>query len=254
MSLYKDYNNYVKKRRPDSICSPQEFHRACRPEALKRHRVLRNFLEPPKVILEIGSSTGAFLELLKHKQCYGVEYADQNREYSRQFAKGVYADISEVPKNKRFDIICMFHVLEHIDKPIEFIKKCKSHLARDGKFLIEVPHIDDPLISLYNCRDFKDFYFQPIHPYVYSLRSLEYVFSKAGLKSKQVIYYQRYGLDNHLAWLSRGRPGGDKLFSELFGSNSHYIDSLCKIKKTDTIFYIAERDTLKNPSKSDVEL
>ena len=238
--LYKDYNAYVNKRCSRAITSSKEFHEACKPVILERYLFIKDFFSKAKSILEVGSSTGGFLELLKDKECYGVEVSDDNREHSRQFAKEVYSNILKIPGDKRFDIICMFHVFEHIKNPFKFIERCKSYLVKGGIFLIEVPHIEDPLISLYDCKAYKDFYFQPIHPFVYSVNSLNYIFRRSGLKPKGVIYYQRYGLDNHLTCLSKGRSGGDKLFRSLFESNLEYKKIFQKIKKTDTIFYIAK--------------
>lgn len=71
-------------------------------------------------------------------------------------------------------------------------------------------------------------------------KSLDYVFNKAKFNKVKSIYYQRYGLDNHLSWLNNRQPGGDIRFEELFGLNVEYKDKSEIIKKTDTIFYIAE--------------
>lgn len=238
--FYKNYNEHLKLRGVTIEASPKELHEKSIKVARERYAIIRKYFANSKVILEIGSSTGAFLSLLKDKDCYGVEPADANREFSKQFIKEAYSEMSEIPGKKKFDIICVFHVFEHIENPIGFLKKCKSHLTKDGCILIEIPYIEDPLISLYDCKPFKDFYFQPMHLYIYSLKSLDYVFLKAGLFRKDVIFYQRYGLDNHLAWLSKGKPGGDNNFKNLFGDNSEYKKTLINIKKTDTLFYIAQ--------------
>ena len=106
--------------------------------------------------------------------------------------------------------------------------------------MIEEPCSDDPLLTLFNCNEFKDFVFQPMHPMIYNEKSLDYVFNKAKFNKVKSIYYQRYGLDNPLSWLNNRQPGGDIRFEELFGLNVGYKDKLEIIKKTDTIFYIAE--------------
>lgn len=238
--FYKDYNEHVKSRGVTLTTRPGEFHQESKKLARGRYKIIKNYFKEAKSVLEIGSSTGAFLELLKDKQCYGIEPADNNRLYSKKFVKKVYSRISDIPKNKTFDIICMFHVFEHIKNPFNFLQKCKAHLAKGSMVVIESPLIEDPLISLYSCKPFKNFYFQPMHPYIYSLKSLDYVFLKAGFLKKDVIFYQRYGLDNHLTWLSKGKPGGDNHFKDLFGNNFEYKETLKNIKKTDTLFYIAQ--------------
>ena len=46
----------------------------------------------------------------------------------------------------KFDVITMFHVLEHIPYQIDTLKVLKSKLKNKGKIIIEVPHAEDFLI------------------------------------------------------------------------------------------------------------
>ena len=244
-SFYRDYNKHVKSRGMTLSKSRTELHKLSRPIAKERYELLKkNFLKNDKV-LEIGSSTGAFLENLKKqkgiKDLSSVEPCLVNRNYCKRFSKNAYDDISQIDSEQKYNKIVMFHVFEHMKKPFTFLEQCKRHLKRGGLLIVEVPFIEDPLISLYNCRAYKDFYFQPMHPFVYSLKSLRYVLLKSGFKKKKIIYYQRYGLSNHLTWLTRGIPGGDKKLNKIF-SNTGYRQTLEKAKKTDTIFYIAKKN------------
>ena len=135
----------------------------------------------------------------------------------------------------------MFHVFEHILDPYEFLGKCQKLLGDQGVIIIEVPHVEDPLLSIYNLNEYKDFYFQPMHPYVYSAKALQYVFRQSGFQEVEKIFFQRYGLDNHLAWLVNKKVGGNKYFSSLFADNETYKESLVEAQKTDTIFFIAKK-------------
>lgn len=240
--FYEDYNRHLKARGVIVKKTAQEVHRKAIPLAQQRYKVINKYFREVKSVLEIGSSTGAFLSLLKNKQCFGIEMAKNNREYClrRRFAKQGYSDLSELPKDKKFGLICMFHVFEHIEDPISFLKQCRKCLYKSGVVLVEVPCIKDPLINLYDCRAFKDFYFQPMHPYVYSPKALDYVFKKAGFIKQQMIFHQRYGLDNHLTWLSKSKPGTDSGFQKLFGPSPAYKKVLEGMQKTDTLFYVAK--------------
>jgi SAM-dependent methyltransferase len=239
--FYSNYNVHAKRRGVISSTQTYELHRKSRPIAKERWELLKNFFEKGKKVLEIGSSTGAFLELCSENECVGVEPAKTNRAFSRRFSGSVYGDLGEIPENVEFDIICMFHVFEHLRTPDMYLSKCKDLLEREGHIIVEVPHIDDPLLSIYNVREFRDFYFQPMHPFVYSLKGLRYIFEKSGFEEVKAIFYQRYGLDNHLAWLSKGKPGGDAYLEALFGENRAYKEALVNSRKTDTVFYIAKR-------------
>jgi 2-polyprenyl-3-methyl-5-hydroxy-6-metoxy-1,4-benzoquinol methylase len=237
--FYKNYNQHVKDRGVTVNNSIHELHEKSKNTAEERLNIVKKFFSDKKV-LEIGSSTGAFLSLLDRCNTNACELATDNLEYSKQFINGkAYNSIEEVVEND-FDIVCMYHVFEHIREPIDFLEKLKPLLNFGGRVIIEVPCSSDPLLTLYNCKEFKDFVFQPMHPMVYNERSLDYVFRKAGFKNKEIIYHQRYGLENHLSWFKNKKSGGDSVLSKLFGPHEDYKNKLQSIRKTDTIFYIAK--------------
>ena len=64
---------------------------------------------------------------------------------------------------KKFDIIFLFHVLEHIQNPKNFLLEIKKHLKDSGTIYLEVPNIDDALYSIYNLKSYKEFYFRLPH-------------------------------------------------------------------------------------------
>ena len=235
--FYKNYNQHVKDRGVIAQNSVREFHEKSKEVAEERLNIVKKYFKNKKV-LEIGSSTGAFLSLLSSCQTNACELSGDNLEFSKQFINGnAYTTLDDI-SDKDFDLICMFHVFEHIRTPLDFLYKCKSLLKSGGHILIEVPCSDDPLITIYNCEEFKDFVFQPMHPMIYNEKSLDYVFTESGFLKQNVIYYQRYGLENHLSWLKNKKPGGDENLKSLFGSNIEYKKKLEFIKATDTIFYI----------------
>ena len=81
-------------------------------------------------------------------------------------------DQFEFPK-KSFDLICLFHVLEHLPDPIDALYNIKEILQPNGSFFIEVPDILHPYSG-----GFDDF-FQNAHLYNFSLRTLKALLKKA---------------------------------------------------------------------------
>ena len=62
-----------------------------------------------------------------------------------------------------------------------------------------------------------------------------------GFQTAELINYQRYGLENHLNWLSQGRPGGNDVFQELFSElEVAYIETLERHGKTDTVIWVGK--------------
>lgn len=237
--FYKHYNKHVKNRGVTVQNSVSEFHEKSKEIAKERLHIIQKYFNNNKV-LEVGSSTGAFLSLINNAETNACELTTDNLKYSKQFINGcAYSSIDEINETN-FDVICMFHVFEHIREPYYFLNKCLSMLTQGGRIIIEVPCSTDPLITLYNCKAFKDFVFQPMHPMIYNETSLNYIFKKSGFEKEEVIYHQRYGLENHLSWFKNKKPGGDTELNALFKDNLEYKSTLEHLKKTDTIFYIAK--------------
>lgn len=239
--FYENYNQHVKARGMTATQSVEEFHEKSLPIAKQRLEVVGSYFESGKKVLEVGSSTGAFLSLIKNCNTYACELAHDNRDYSKQFVTGgTFASLESI-KDQTFDIICMFHVFEHIRDPQMFLSQCLVCLNEGGIILIEVPCSEDPLVTVFELEEYKDFIFQPMHPMVYNEEALDFVFNQAGFSKERVIYHQRYGLANHLAWLKNKRPGGDEMMNELFVDITAYSKKLEQLKKTDTIFYVAKK-------------
>ncbi len=216
LACYKNYNAHELARGVTATGTPLELHNASLVAARERFSIVSKYIQQYKKVLEIGSATGGFLSLLTQCETHACELNDENRRFSEQFLSGKsYRDVSSISDNN-FDVICLFHVFEHIRRPEEFLLRCKELLADDGIIIVEVPSADDPLISLYDCEAFKDFVFQPMHPMVYSEKALDFIFRVAGYQKTDVTYHQRYGLANHLAWFKNKRPGGDKFLDDVF--------------------------------------
>lgn len=62
-----------------------------------------------------------------------------------------------------------------------------------------------------------------------------------GFDIEQVIYHQRYGIENHLQWLSKNSPGGSKIYRDMFKNiDKEYCNIMESKGKTDTIIIVAK--------------
>jgi SAM-dependent methyltransferase len=97
-------------------------------------------------ILEIGCGTGGNLEMLAgFGDVSAFEMDEQARAMASKKTAGLY-DIRagqcphEIPfDGQRFDLICMFDVLEHIEQDAETLAAIRPLLADNGRILIMVP-------------------------------------------------------------------------------------------------------------------
>lgn len=196
-------------------------------------KILKN-----KAVLDFGSGAGGFLKMILPitKIACGVELDSITRFYSNKIKVKKNIDDFDI----KFDVITLFHVLEHIEKPIELLKKIKQYLKPGGKIIIEVPNDDDALISYYKSPAFKDFTYWSLHLYSYNRKTITQVCRRAGLKKVGISFRQRYTLANHLGWLKNGQPDGQKIFIEFNDRelNKCYVKQLKRLEACDTLVVV----------------
>lgn len=93
-------------------------------------------------LLEVGCSTGSNLPLLRR---YGVVEGLEMHEPAVALCHARYPDIPvtqgaiPTPLGRRFDVLCLFDVLEHIEDDAGALDWCRAHLADDGRLFLTVP-------------------------------------------------------------------------------------------------------------------
>ena len=172
----------------------------------------------------------------------GIDLRNECINYIRKNIKEINISNNINSFDKKFDIITMFHVLEHIPYQIKTLKLLKSKLKNRGKVIIEVPHAEDFLILQEELKEFKDFTFWSEHLILHTFKSLKTVLLKSGFKNVKIQYYQRYNFSNHLGWFLKRKPGGHSFYNEIISDslNSSYCENIKKLRLTDTLIAIAE--------------
>ena len=196
-----------------------------------------------KDILDIGCGWGGFLRNVKnYKSLSGVELRKECINYIKNNIKKINISDNINSFDRKFDIITMFHVLEHIPYQIDTLKVLKSKLKNKGKIIIEVPHAEDFLILQEELKEFKNFTFWSEHLILHTYKSLKSILLKSGFKNINIQYYQRYNFSNHLGWFLKRKPGGHNFYKEIVSDrlNSSYCENLKKLGQTDTLIAIAE--------------
>jgi len=92
--------------------------------------------------LDIGCGDGSVLETVGVRPCVGL---DSSRDALRQvLARGIPAVqgwVTQAPlREGAFSIVSMFHVLEHVDDPVEFLRGAGRLLAKGGSLVVQVPN------------------------------------------------------------------------------------------------------------------
>lgn len=93
-------------------------------------------------VLDVGCGTGEFLGHLKARgyQCTGVEPSLRAREQAiRNHSLDVLPDIGSIPAREQFQIVTLWHVLEHFHDPKEELRRIHSRTCPGGLLLVAVP-------------------------------------------------------------------------------------------------------------------
>jgi len=99
----------------------------------------------PGSLLEIGCGPGLMLQAFRQRgwNVLGIERNQPMAERART-ALGleiVSTPVDALPGQSRFDLILMFHVLEHLADPLPLLRECARRLAPGGRLLINVPNL-----------------------------------------------------------------------------------------------------------------
>lgn len=97
--------------------------------------------------LDVGSSSGAVL--LQFRELYncasvGVEPGEAYRQFSQSQALTVYPSLDSLSQagEKRFDLVSLLHVLEHLPDPVATLKQLRdTWMALGAILLVEVPNL-----------------------------------------------------------------------------------------------------------------
>jgi 2-polyprenyl-3-methyl-5-hydroxy-6-metoxy-1,4-benzoquinol methylase len=94
-------------------------------------------------LLDYGCGTGEFLAAAKKKgwKTAGIEPSEKARTQANQKLENrVVATIDDLDNESSFDIITLYHVLEHIHELRKTTKKILNHLKSNGYLIIAVPN------------------------------------------------------------------------------------------------------------------
>ena len=112
---------------------------------------IKNFVNKtnPK-ILDFGCGSGKLVDRFQNQgiEINGFEPSKGALNLTHRNKLPVYNFVKAVPGG--YDLIMLWHSLEHIDQPFEAIKKIKQFLSKDGKILIAVPNGDSFDAKIFN--------------------------------------------------------------------------------------------------------
>jgi len=155
--------------------------------ALKKKLNLINSLQMNKgSILDIGAGTGDFLLIAKQNgwETVGVEPSEKAKSIAKK--KGVsFVEATSELDDRAFDVISMWHVLEHVPNLENQITELKRLLKPNGTLIIAVPNFKSFDAKYYG--KFWAAYDVPIHFWHFSKTAIGKIFEKEDLLLEKVL-------------------------------------------------------------------
>jgi SAM-dependent methyltransferase len=141
-------------------------------------------------ILDIGCSSGSFLETLKGGPWneYGIEISPSaaERARARTGAEVFVGDLFDAPfAPESFDAVTSFDVLEHLHRPREAMEKVWEWLKPDGVFYVFLPNV-----LCWEARLFRSYWYGlelPRHLFHFSPQSLRHLMASVGFKEEWLV-------------------------------------------------------------------
>jgi 2-polyprenyl-3-methyl-5-hydroxy-6-metoxy-1,4-benzoquinol methylase len=143
-------------------------------------------------VLDVGCAVGTFLQKVRVRHgaaVTGVDFKDLRAHPSLtgvEFHCGLFYDQPLAPG--RFDLVTMWHFLEHDYDPMRTLETARNVLKPDGRLVIEVPRLDSLTFRMY--RDRWPGVQAPQHTVLYDRESLLRAVRQAGF---EVVDYLPYG-------------------------------------------------------------
>lgn len=155
--------------------------------SLKKKVALINSFHPQKgSLLDIGAGTGDFLATAKANgwQITGLEPSEKAKNIAISKGVSFENDIKSI-ENQSFDVITMWHVLEHVPDIEQQIKELKRLLKPNGTIIIAVPNFKSFDANYY--AEFWAAYDVPRHLWHFSKIAIEKLFAKENLKLIKIL-------------------------------------------------------------------
>jgi len=169
-------------------------------------KILSFFIKVPAIptnrktgrLMDIGCGIGYTLTLLKciGWDVYGIDIDKKAIEIAKKqglchVSLGTFRAVKKYPDNY-FDVIRLYHVIEHLDNPEECVKLCYQKLKKGGELIIGTPNIESCIAKIG-----KQYWYNldsPRHLFLFSPSTLQKLLQKNNFQIRQTEFSSGGGI------------------------------------------------------------
>ncbi len=191
-------------------------------------------------LLDLGAGTGAFLAEMQSAQweATGIEPDPGARQVAQetwglqlQTADGFY----DLPENE-FDVVTMWHVLEHVHDLDGYLKKIYAMLREGGKWIVAVPNYTSWDADKY--QEMWAAYDVPRHLYHFSPASMKALVERGGFK---LVGMKRMPFDSFYVSMLSERYKNGSMVKGIWNGFCSYISALNQKTRCSSLIYLIEK-------------
>ncbi len=110
----------------------------------KWKKIVKHLNQHQTTALDYGGGTGGFSRFTKAKGIDSVLIEKNAKALSIAKAQGVeaYKSLDDLPRDRQFDLITLWHVLEHLPHPKDTLLALRKRLTKEGFLVVAVPNLN----------------------------------------------------------------------------------------------------------------
>lgn len=154
----------------------------------RKLKLINDLRSTPGNLLDYGCGTGEFLNTCKLNgwNAYGVEPSEKARTKAKESKlSNIYTSLSDIDANIKYDVITLWHVLEHVPDFNSVIQKLSNRLNQNGTIVVAVPNYES-----YDAEHYKEFWAGfdvPRHLWHFSTESMRVILKNNSLTLQKII-------------------------------------------------------------------
>ena len=179
---YKDYKS-------ETVAINKNFNRLL----LKLKKHLQNTKQ--KKLLEVGAAYGFFINIAKlhFNLAIGTEIASEPSRYARENYNIDVRNLDIIEwdfDNIKFDLVCMWDVIEHLHSPNKYLQKLSVNMKKNSIIALTTPDIGS-LVARVRKQNWRQIH-PPTHVHYFNKKSIETILNNNGFKIIEYTHFGRY--------------------------------------------------------------
>lgn len=183
LSDYYESDDYISHTDSKETFTDKLYQAVKKLALANKLKLINSFKTTDKNLLDVGCGTGDFLLICKNNgwKVTGVEPSAKAKisaenKLNGKSASEIKSEINQINNEAQFDVITLWHVLEHVPNLEVYISTLKKLLKPNGVLIVAVPNFKS-----YDANHYKQFWAAfdvPRHLWHFSKKSIHLLFEK----------------------------------------------------------------------------